>query len=290
MTITATTTTTTATTTNAVSATRPEPHAAAPHSIGVLLAVTRSEWTKLRSVRSTIWTLLAAIALAIGFGSLVTISQVNDWDRLSAAERARFDPTWLSLSGLFLAQLAIGVLGVLTISSEYATGQIRATLTATPQRLLVLAAKAIAFVAVVLAAGLVTTFTSFATGQAVFADKGLDASLGDPGVARAVVGGALYLTAVGLLGIGVGVIVRRTAGAITTLVAVLLVVPIMSGLLPTAWNEHFGKYLPARAGMAVINVVPETGSLTPWTGLAVLAGYALASLAVGGALLHRRDA
>ena len=101
--------------------------ATAPSAIRVLAAVVRSEWTKMRSVRSTMWTLLAAIALAVGFGSLVTVSQVKEWDSLSAAERARFDATWLSLSGLFLAQLAIGVLGVLMISSEYATGQIRST-------------------------------------------------------------------------------------------------------------------------------------------------------------------
>jgi ABC-type transport system involved in multi-copper enzyme maturation permease subunit len=267
-----------------------EQAASAPAAIRVLAAAARSEWTKMRSVRSTMWTLLAAIALAVGFGSLVTVSQVNEWDSLSAAEQARLDPTWLSLSGLFLAQLAIGVLGVLMISSEYATGQIRSTLAATPQRLSVLAAKALTFVAVVLTAGLVTTFVSFATGQAVFSGKGLDVSIGDPGVARAVTGGALYLTAVGLLGLGIGTIVRRTAGAITTLVVVLLVVPIVSGFLPASWNNNIGKYMPARAGMAIINVVPESGSLAPWTGLAVLVGYALVALSVGGLLLRRQDA
>lgn len=261
-----------------------------PSATRVLLAAVRSEWTKMRSVRSTIWTLLSAVALAVGFGSLVTVTQVNDWDALSPAERARFDPTWLSLSGLFLAQLAIGVLGVIVISSEYATGQIRSTLAATPQRLRMLGSKAISFVAVVLAAGLVTTFASFATGQAIFAGNGLDASISDPGVARAVIGGALYLTAVGVLGLGIGTIVRRTAGAITTLVTLLLVVPIVSGFLPASWNESFGKYLPARAGMAVMNVVPEPGSLAPWTGLAVLGAYALTALAIGGVMLRRRDA
>lgn len=280
------TTTTTTVTTN----TRVQRQPPSPSSITVLLAATRSEWTKMRSVRSTIWTVLAAVALSVGFGSLVTVSQVNDWESLSAAERARFDPAWLSLSGVFLAQLALGVLGVLMVSSEYATGQIRSTLAATPQRGRVLTAKVLAFVAAVLAAGLVTTFASFAIGQAIFAGKDLDVSIGDPGVLRAVVGGALYLTMVGLLGVGIGTIVRRTAGAITTLVALLLVVPIVSGLLPASWNEKVGKYLPARAGMAVINVVPESTSLAPWTGLALLAGYAIAALAVGGLMLRRRDA
>ncbi len=262
---------------------------APPRSIGVLLAATRSEWTKMRSVRSTIWTVVAAIALAVGFGSLVTVSQVNDWESLSPGEQARFDPAWLSLSGLFLAQLAMGVLGVLMITSEYATGQIRSTLAATPQRLTMLAAKASAFVAVVVVAGFVTTCVSFVTGQAIFSTKGLDVSIGDPGVARAVVGGALYLTTVGLLGLGIGTIVRRTAGAITTLVALLLVVPIVSGFLPASWNHNVGKYLPAGAGMAIINVVPEPGSLAPWSGLAVFVGYAAAALVLGGALLRRLD-
>lgn len=256
----------------------------------VLVATIRSEWIKMRSVRSTVWTLLSAVALAVGFGSLVTVSQVNEWDSLSPAEQARFDPTWLSLSGLFLAQLAVGVLGVLMITTEYATGQIRATLAATPHRARLLAAKAIAFATVVLIAAVATTGSSFATGQAIFASKHLDASIGDPGVARAVVGAALYLTAIGLLGLGIGTIVRSTAGAISTLVALLLVVPIVFGLLPASWNDNLGKYLPARAGMAVINVVPEPGSLSPSSGLAVLAGYVVACLAVGGALLLRRDA
>jgi ABC-type transport system involved in multi-copper enzyme maturation permease subunit len=262
----------------------------APSGLAVLGAAVRAEWTKMRSVRSTVWTLLAAIAVAIGFGSLVAVSQMNAWDTLTPVEQARFDATWLSLSGLFLAQLAMGVLGVMMITSEYVTGQIRSTLAATPQRLTMLFGKVISFVGVVLVAGLVITVTSFATGQAILSSEGLDASITEPGVARAVIGGALYLTTVGVLGLGIGTIVRRTAGAITTLVTVLLVVPIVSGLLPSAWNEHFGKYLPARAGMAIINVVPESGSLTPWTGLAVLVAYAVAALALGAALMHRRDA
>lgn len=256
----------------------------------VLLADIRAEWTKIRSVRSTTWTLLVAIALVIGFGTLVTVSQADSWDSLSTSEQARFDPTWLSLSGLFLAQLAIGALGVMMITSEYATGQIRSTLAATPQRLTMLTAKTASFVSVVLGAALVATFSAFAIGQAIFATHNLDAALTDPGVTRAVIGAALYLTTVGVFGIGIGAIIRRTAGAITTLVGLLLVVPIISGLLPAAWNEHVAKYLPARAGMAIINVTPEPNTLTPWTGLAVLATYAIASLLIGALLLHRHDA
>ena len=261
-----------------------------PGYIRVLRAASRAEWTKMRSVRSTMWTLLTAIGLAIGFGALVSVSQVNSWDTLDPAVKARFDPTAFSLSGLFLAQIAVGVLGVLLITSEYATGQIRATLAATPQRLTVLAAKATTFVAVVLAVGLVSSFSAFFVGQAIFSAKGVGASISDPGVLRAVIGGALYLAAVGILGLGLGTILRRTAGAISALVGLLVVIPIVAGFFPASFNDSIGKYFPARAGMAVFNVLPEPASLSPWAGYAVLVTYATLSLVVGGLLLARRDA
>lgn len=266
-------------------ATYPEPSRAR-----MLVAAIRAEATKLRSVRSTVWTLLATVGLAVGFGALIGASQMSSWNNLDPAERLRFDPTSFSLSGLFLAQLAVGVLGVLMISSEYATGQIRATFAATPQRLTVLAAKATTFAGVVLAVGLVASFGAFFVGQAIFASKGLDASISDPGVLRAVLGGALYLTGIGLLGVGVGTLVRRTAGATAALVGLLFIVPIVTGFLPTSFQETIGKYLPAQAGMAIFNVVPDPRALTPWSGFAVLLAWAAITLAIGGVLLVRRDA
>lgn len=261
-----------------------------PTAQRVFGANVRAEWTKLRSVRSTVWTLLTAVGLAIGFGALVGVSQMSSWDTLDAAERSRFDPTSFSLSGLFLAQLAIGVLGVLVVTSEYATGQIRATLGATPQRITVLAAKATTFSGVVLAAGLVASFSAFLLGQTIFASKDLDASLGDPGVLRAVFGGALYLGGVGLLGVGLGTILRRTAGAVAALVGLLVVVPLVTGFLPSSFQEAIAKYFPAQAGMAVFRVVPDPGALSPWTGYGVLLAYSALSLVIGGLLLARRDA
>lgn len=261
-----------------------------PSRAQVLTATIRAEATKLRSVRSTVWTLLAAIGLAVGFGALIGASQMSSWDHLDPAERLRFDPTSFSLSGLFLAQLAIGVLGVLTVTSEYATGQVRATFGATPQRITVLAAKVTTFAAVVLAVGVVSSFSAFFVGQAIFATKGLDASIGDSGVLRAVLGGALYLTGIGLLGVGVGTLVRRTAGATATLVGLLFIVPIVTGFLPMSFQENVGKYLPAQAGMAIFNVVSDPRALSPWAGFAVLLAWAAVTLAIGGALLVRRDA
>ena len=261
-----------------------------PTRLAVLTANVRSEWTKLRSVRSTVSTLLATVGLGVAFGALIGASQMASWDDLDAAERLRFDPTSFSLSGLFLAQLAVGVLGVLGVTSEYATGQIRATLGATPQRLTVLAAKTTTFTGVVLVTGLVASFGAFWVGQSIFAAKGLDASISDPGVLRAVFGGALYLTGVGLLGVGVGTILRRTAGAVAALVALLFIVPIVAGFLPSSFQETVGRYLPAQAGMALFNVVPDPHALSPWAGFAVLLTYGAVTLAIGGLSLVRRDA
>ena len=272
-----------------IAPTRPT-HPREPGRGRVFAAVVRSEWTKIRSVRSTMWTLLAAVGVAIGFGALVAATQVNAWDDLEPAERLMFDPTSFSLSGLFLAQMAVGVLGVLLITSEYATGQIRATFGATPQRLTVLAAKATTFVAVALVVGLVISFSAFGIGQAIFSGKGIGTSLGEPGVLRAVAGGGLYLAAVGILGLGLGTVVRRSAGAIASLVGVLLVLPIVTSFLPASWNANVAKFFPAQAGMQVFRVGPDPTALAPWAGFTVLVAYAAVALAVGGLLLTRRDA
>ena len=198
------------------------PRRAPPSSFKLLRAAVRSEWTKLRTVRSTIWSLLVTVAIVVGLGALFCAARVSRWDRLDLGERRLFDPAGFSLNGIFLAQLAIGVLGVLVMSSEYATGQIRATLGAIPQRGLVLTAKALVFGVVTLVVGLVACLGAFGIGQAIFTAKHAGVSLGDPGVTRAVVGGALYLAAVGLLGLGLAAVLRRTAGAIATLVGLLL--------------------------------------------------------------------
>jgi ABC-2 type transport system permease protein len=262
----------------------------APSGVRVFTANVRAEWTKLRSVRSTTWTLLATFGIAIGFGTLVGVSQMSSWDNLDRAEQMRFDPTFFSLSGLWLAQLAVGVLGVLLVTSEYATGQIRATLGATPQRTTVVAAKATAFTGVVLAVGLVSSFAAFFVGQAIFAAKDLGVSVTEPGALRAVAGGGLYLAAVGLLGLGMGTMLRRTAGAVSALVGVLVLAPLVSGFLPASFQESIGRFFPAQAGMAVFSVAPDPRSLTPWTGFGVLLVYVAIALVAGAVLLTRRDA
>jgi len=237
------------------------------------------------------WSLLVTVAIIIGLGALFCAARVSRWDRLDAGEAQGFDPAGFSLNGIFLAQLAVGVLGVLVMSSEYATGQIRATFGAVPQRRLVLGAKVAVFGTVVLVVSLVACLGAFSIGQAIFKAKHAGVSLGDPGVARAVVGGALYLAVVGLLGLGLATVLRRTAGAIATLVGLLLVLPILVNFLPSPWNDDIAKYLPGEAGGSVFHVVQRSQTaLSPWAGFAVLCAYAAAALLAGAVLLQRRDA
>jgi ABC-2 type transport system permease protein len=278
-----------------ITATPPRPPRAkalpTPTPATVFLAAARAERTKMRSVRSTMWSLLITFVLTVGLGALICLARVSRWDHLDPSEQLHFDATAFSLTGLYFSQLAVGVLGVLIMSSEYATGQIRATLGAVPQRRTVLAAKVAVFGAVVFVVGLVSCFVAFSIGQAIFSAKSAQASLGDPGVLRAVVGGALYLAVLGALGIGLATIIRRTAGAIAALVGLLLIVPIFVNFLPSPWNNDVSRYLPSQAGSAIFQVIHDSSnSLSAWTGFAVFCAYAVVAIVLGAVRLTRSDA
>jgi len=214
---------------------------------------------------------------------------------ISPSDRATFDPAAYSLSGFFLAQLAVGVLGVLTITSEYQTGSVRATFAATPQRQAVLAAKAVVVGVVTALIGTASAFAAFLVGQAVLADQeGLQAHLGDPGVLRSVVGAGLYLAVLGLLAVGLGTLIRSTVGATAVVVGLVFVLPGIVGALPSSWDEAVTPYLPSDAGQALIGrtkFAPQgLHLLSPWMGFAVVCAYAAAALAAAAVLLRRRDA
>lgn len=254
-----------------------------------------AEWTKLRSVRSTTWSLLATVALTIGIGILATATEANRWAHASALERLTFDPTSLSLTGMLFGQLAIGVLGALVMTAEYGTGTIRATLAAVPNRPMVLAAKTAVFAVVAAVVAEVVSFAAFFIGQAILNGSAPHATLGMPGVLRAVVGGGLYLAVLGLLALGLATIVRHTAGAISTFVGILFILPLIVQALPSSISHAVSRYLPAVIGvrMMTVNLGFRGGdgpTFSPWVGLAVLGGYAVAALAVGCWLLVRRDA
>lgn len=252
--------------------------------------VVRSEWTKVRSVRSTYWTLLAAAAATIGLGALLCAIYVSHYSHVSAAGRAHFDPTSFALGGLFLAQLAVGVLGVLLISSEYSTGMIRATFAAVPQRRLVLAAKATVFAAVMLVTGIASCIVAFFAGQAILSGRHLEIGIGAPGVARAVIGGGLYLAVLGLLALGIGSLIRHTAGSIAALFGIILVLPGIVAALPTSWSNAISKYLPSNAGQAIFHVTPQAHMLSPWAGFGIFCAYAAVALVAAGVMLTLRDA
>jgi ABC-2 type transport system permease protein len=251
--------------------------------------VLRSEWTKLRSLPSTAWSLLTTVVLIVGFSAVYSMVRVTRPPR-QPADVASFDPTAVSLSGVHLAQLAIGVLGVLLITGEYATGMIRTSLAAVPRRLPVLWGKAIAFALTTLALCVPATFAAFLLGQSILSAERLDTTLGHPGAARAVLGSALYLTAVGLLGLGLGALLRNTAGAISALFGVLFAFQIVAGFLPNTWSDEIYKYLPTPAGVAVTNVRPDPTSLGPWTGFGLFCLYTAVVLGLAAWQLGRRDA
>jgi ABC-2 type transport system permease protein len=264
--------------------------AVSPSRWRVFRAVTRSEWTKLRTVRSTIWALVFTVIAIIGLGALLTGLEVSRWDHRSIAEVAGFDPLLYSLAGINLAQLSIGVLGVLGMTSEYATGAIKLTFGATPQRPLLLAAKVTTFSAVVAVVSFVSCLGALLLGQAILGPEHAGLSVTDPGVFRAVAGGAAHLVLIGAIAVGVGALLRHTAAAVAVLFAVLLIVPGLVSLLPSPWNDTITRYLPSSAGTAMSAVVRFPNLLSPVEGLLVLLGYAAATLAAATVVLVRRDA
>jgi ABC-2 type transport system permease protein len=249
----------------------------------------RSEFTKIRSTRSTYWTLLALMVITVGFGALASAGAAHNANQLGPD----FDPTQRSLFGLYFGQLVMAVLGALTITSEYATGMIRTSLTAMPRRGTMFAAKAVVFAAVALVTGLITSFGAFFLGQGLMSGAHINATLSQPHVLRAVVGGALFLAACGMLAYGIGAILRHTAGAITASIVLLFVVSLLINALPQSWQAHVDKWVPAIAGSQIWTVRPAGASppmFAPWTGFAVFCGYALIALVAGLILFRKRDA
>jgi ABC-2 type transport system permease protein len=256
--------------------------------------VALSEFTKLRTVRSTRYTLLAALTLTIGLAIVPAIAFISRWSSQSAADKASFNPLETTVIGITFAQLAIGALGVTIISGEYSTGMIRSTFAAVPRRLPVLWAKAAVFWLVTLAVSVPAMLIAFFSAQTILRGHSINGhdialSFSDAGVARAVLGGALYLSLVGVLGIGLGAILRSTAGGISAIAGLLFVLPPLMNVLPSSWNDAISPYLPSNAGQAILSVSPSVTSLAPWTGLGLFAAYTAASIAVAAILLRRRD-
>ncbi len=247
----------------------------------------RAEWTKLRTQPSSAWALLSTLAAIVGFGILYSL--VRETRPPKGAAVAGFDPTAASLAGVNLAQITIGVLGVLLISNEYATGMIRSTIAAVPSRLPVLAGKATVMVLTTVVLCLPAVVAAFLSGQHILARGHLDVTIGAPGVTRAVIGSALYLGVVGLLGLGLGTLIRNTAGAVCTLIGALFGLQLVLALMPTGVQDDLYRYLPGPAGLAVTSVIPDPDGLAPWTGFGVFCAYAAVLLALAVWRLRRAD-
>lgn len=251
--------------------------------------VINSELTKFRSLRSTKITLLVSVVLVIGLGALISAVTASHWEDASPSDRADFNAVNTSLSGVYIAQLAVGVLGVLLISGEYATGMIRASLTAVPKRLPVLWAKLTVFAGVVGIVSVASTFCAFFLGQSLLASKHLQVSITSPHAARMVIGAAFYLLVVGLIGIALGGLVRNTAAGISSLVALFFVIPPLLGLLPRSWSDNLGKIMPSNAGEAFWGH-PTGVHLSVLAGLVVLCGWAAVAIAAAAVRLKTHDA
>jgi ABC-2 type transport system permease protein len=253
--------------------------------IGVTQArVLRSEWIKLISLRSIALTFAAAFAGMIAFAVLIAWAEVDNWATMGAERRAELTVDEVTLAGRHFAQLAIGVAGVIAISGEYATGMIRATLAAVPRRLPVLWAKLAVFAAVTLVLMTLGAFGGFFAGNAILAQH-WDFALSDPGVLRAVFGTAAGLTAVCLLGTGLGFILRNTAAAISTLFFILMVLPLFGEFLP-----ELAPYLPTNAMFSLATARIDGEMLAPLPALLVLSGYVVAAIGGAAFTLWRKDA
>jgi ABC-2 type transport system permease protein len=252
----------------------------------------RSEVTKIRSVRSTYWTMLVLFVITIGIGALISWLTASHWTQASASTRAGFDPTSNSLVGLYFGQFVIVVLGAMTITAEYSTGMIRTTLAAMPRRGVFLLAKALVFTVVALIIGEIASFVAFFLGQALLgtAPVHISTTLGAPHVLRAVFGGGLFIAVCGLFALGIGILVRHTAAAISIAIGVLFVVPIIVNFLPSSWNNDITRWLPSEGGLAIWRTTQAAHEWPAWGEFSVFLGYTAVVLIAGYILFRRRDA
>jgi ABC-2 type transport system permease protein len=254
------------------------------------LRVAVSEWTKLRSVRSTRWSLLIAFVVTIALPILFAAVTSSHWGHMGPHERADRKPLDIALAGVNLSQLAIAVLGVLVITAEYSTGMIRASFTAVPKRLPVLWGKLVVFALVAFVLSLPAVIIAFFASQAILSRHDiLQISFSHNGVARAVVGGAVYLMLVGVFALALGAIIRNTAGGISAFAAIFFVIPPLLNVLPTSWNNAINPWLPSSAGRSIFSLTHDAHSLAPGSGALLFCGYCALAIAIAAILLVRRD-
>ncbi|GAA1832111.1 ABC transporter permease subunit [Agromyces salentinus] len=260
--------------------------------------VLRSEWIKLRSLRSTTWSYVIVIAISLGMAFIMSLSMASGMNGGGDAGRAPADQQaqlvlQASVFGVYFGQLVAGVLGVLVISGEYTTGMIRSTLTAVPKRLPALAAKGVVLFAATFVVGLVANLLAFVVSSVVFADTGVSASLAEPAVFLPLLGGALYLALVAVFALGVGTMLRSSAGGIAAVLGLLLLLPTVIAMIPAEWAADLIPYLLPSAGMNMFTSTtagPSGDALGVWLNLFIVLGWVAASVVGAAVLLKRRDA
>jgi ABC-2 type transport system permease protein len=274
--------------------TRQAPVLPAPSGRAGFGGTLRSEFTKIGSVRSTYWTLLVLLAVSVGIGAVISTVVAGGWSQPPPPPPAPpdvYEATQVSLAGLLvLGQLVIVVLGALVLSAEYSTGMIRTSLIAMPRRIVIYVAKAVAFAAVALVVALATAFIAFFLGQALLASSHHSATLAGPGVLRAVIGSALYITLCGLFAFAAAAIIRNTAATITAMIGLLFVLPVLVNQLP--WRDDLVRWLPSSAARAMSATMgrQDPHLFSPWGEFAVFAICTAVLLVVGGILFRKRDA
>jgi ABC-2 type transport system permease protein len=251
-----------------------------------------SEWAKIRTVRSTYWTLFAVVLVSIGVSVALAAAYIATWDSLSQETRSTVDVSY-TLVGVNFGVMVIGVLGVMVISSEYSTGMIRTSLTALPRRGMMLGAKLTVLAVLSLLIGLLVSFVSYFATEPFYSSKGVHISLSDGHSLRAVLLAGVYIALVALIGFAFGALLRHTAGAISTTLGVMFVLPIITGFLPGNWGKSINKVMPSQAGAAMMATPTSNNKgdyLSPLAGFLVLGGTVAVLCLIALALFKRRDA
>ncbi|GGS84077.1 MULTISPECIES: ABC transporter permease [Streptomyces] len=251
--------------------------------------VVRSEWTKIRSVASTVWTLGLAVVVTIALGMLISALSKSEFDTMDRQDQLTFDPTFTSFAGMSLGQLAMIVFGVLVVANEYSSGMIRTSLAAVPRRGTFLAGKVAVATVLALVVSMATSFAAFFLGQMMLGD--LKASLGDDGVLRAVIGGGLYMTLIAVFSMGVAAMLRSPMLSLGILMPFFFLISNILGSVDV--TKKVGRFLPDQAGSKIMEVVPPLDDDTPygpWGGLGIMVLWVVAALLGGYLVLKRRDA
>ncbi|MCX5375802.1 ABC transporter permease subunit [Streptomyces sp. NBC_00091] len=254
-------------------------------------AVLKSEWTKIRTVASTIWTLASALLVTVGLSALLCFFVASRFKEMPDAEKLAFDPTMTSFAGMSLGQLAMIVFGVLVVGTEYSTGMVRTSLAAVPRRASFLFGKLTVATALALAVGLATSFLSFFLGQAILGEHSI--GIGEDNVLRAVTGAGLYMALIALFSMGVTTLLRSSILALGILMPFFFLISTILGAFDT--TRKVAQYFPDQAGSKIMETVPDALSQAqapygPWGGLGIMALWVLASVLGGYLVLKKRDA